>query len=98
MKHCNDTKAFIEYPKDIKNIYENIHKYTPNKKRNILIVFDNMIADMLNYRKLIPIVTQLFTRIIYFKHISCFYCTILFCCTQKYTKFYLLLYHENYKQ
>ena len=29
------------------NIYKNIEKYIPNKKRGILIVFDNMIADML---------------------------------------------------
>ena len=30
---------------DINKINE---KYNPNKKRKILIVFDNMIADMLN--------------------------------------------------
>ena len=52
----------IEYINDIGNIYKNIEKYNPNKKRKILIVFDDMIADMLNNKKLNPIVTELFIR------------------------------------
>ena len=44
------------------NIYKNIEKYNPNKKRKILIVFDDMIADMLNNKKLNPVVTELFIR------------------------------------
>ena len=47
-KHFNDFKAFIEYSKDMDDIYKNIEEYNPNKKRKILIVFDYMIADMLN--------------------------------------------------
>ena len=30
------------------DIYKNIEDYNPNKKRKILIVFDDMIPDMLN--------------------------------------------------
>ena len=44
------------------NIYKNIEEYNPNKKRKILIVFDDMIADMLNNKNLNPIVTELFIR------------------------------------
>ena len=33
------------------DIYENIEEYNPNKKRKILIVFDDMIADMLSNKK-----------------------------------------------
>ena len=44
------------------DIYKNIDKYNPNKKRKILIVFDDMIADMLCNKKLNPIVTELFNR------------------------------------
>ena len=44
------------------NIYKNIEKYNPNKKCKILIVFDDMIADMLSNKKLNSIVTELFTR------------------------------------
>ena len=39
-----------------------LKKHNPNKKRKILIVFDDMIADMLSNRKLNPIVTELFIR------------------------------------
>ena len=51
-KHFNDSKAFIEYSNGMDDIYKNIEKYNPNKKRKILIVFDNMIADMLSNKKL----------------------------------------------
>ena len=44
------------------DIYKNIEEHTPNKKRIILIVFDDMIADMLSNRKLNPILTELFIR------------------------------------
>ena len=44
------------------DIYKNIEEYNPNKKRKILIVFDDMIADMLSNKKLNPIVTELFIR------------------------------------
>ena len=44
------------------DIYKNIKKHNPNKKRKILIVFDGMIAGMLSNKKLNPIVTELFLR------------------------------------
>ena len=43
------------------DIYKNIEDYNPNKKRKILIVFHDMIADMLSNKKLNPVVTELFT-------------------------------------
>ena len=61
-KHLNDSKAVIEYSNNMANIYKNIDKYNPNKKRKILIVLDDMIADMLSNKKLTLIVTELFTR------------------------------------
>ena len=44
------------------DVYKNIEEYNPNKKRKILIVFDDMIADMVCNKKLNPIVTQLVIR------------------------------------
>ena len=41
---------------------ENTEEYNPNRKRKILIVFDDMIADMLSNEKFNPIVTELFIR------------------------------------
>ena len=62
LKHFNDSKAFIEYSNDMDNIYKNIKEYSPNKKRKILIVFDDMIVDMLSNKLLNLIVTELFIR------------------------------------
>ena len=46
----------------MQDVYKNIEDYNPIKKRKILIVFDDMIADMINNDKLNPIVTELFIR------------------------------------
>ena len=39
-----------------------IDDYNPRKKRKVLIVFDDMIADVINNNTLNPIVTELFIR------------------------------------
>ena len=62
LNYFNDSKAFIEYLNDMDDIYKNIEEYNPNKKQKILIVFDDMIADMLNNKNLNLIVTELFIR------------------------------------
>ena len=43
-------------------VYKNIENYNPGKNRKILIVFDDKIADMINNKKLNPVVTELFIR------------------------------------
>ena len=45
------------------DIYENIEYYNPNKKCKILIVFDDIIVDMHNKKRLSLIVTELFIRV-----------------------------------
>ena len=60
--HFKDPKAFIEYSNDMQDVYKNIEDYNPGKKRKLLIVFDDMIADMINNRKLNPVVTEFFIR------------------------------------
>ena len=62
LKHFNDPKAFIEYSNDMQDVYKNIDEYNTDKERKILIVFDDMIADMINNKKLNSIVTELFIR------------------------------------
>ena len=61
MKHFNDSKAFIEYSNDMHDVYKNTNHYNP-KENKILIVFDDMIADMINNKKLNSIVAELFIR------------------------------------
>ena len=61
-KREKDSKAFMEYSHDMQDVYKNIEDYNPIKKRNVLIIFDDMIAHMINNNKLNPIVTELFIR------------------------------------
>ena len=44
------------------NVYKNINHYNPDKENKILIVLDDMIADMIQNKKLNSIVTELFIR------------------------------------
>ena len=53
INHLNDSKAFIEYSNDMHDVYESIDNYNPNKE---------MIADMINNKKLNSVVTELFIR------------------------------------
>ena len=55
-------KSFIEYSNDMEGVYKNIEEYNLGKKRKVLIVVDNMIGDMIDNKKLNPIVTELFIR------------------------------------
>ena len=45
----------------MQDVYKNIEDYSPNKKRKVL-VFDDMISDMINIKRLNPVVTELFIR------------------------------------
>ena len=60
--HHNDPRAYIEYSNDMRDVYKNINYYNPDKDNKILIVFDGMIADMINNKKLNSVVTELFIR------------------------------------
>ena len=62
LKHFNDPKAFFEYSNDMHDVYGNINDYNPDKENKILTGFDDMIADVINNKKLNSIVTELFIR------------------------------------
>ena len=62
LKYFNDPKAFIEYSNDMQDVYKNIEEYNPEKKRKVLMVFDDMIADMINNKKLNSVVTEIYIR------------------------------------
>ena len=59
LKDLNDSKAFIDYLNDINDNYKTIEKYKPNKKRKLLILFDDMVIDTLGNEKLNSTVTEL---------------------------------------
>ena len=62
IKHLNDPNAFIECSNTMDDVYKNIHDYNPSRKRKILIVFDDMIADIRTNKKVQAIIKELFIR------------------------------------
>ena len=62
LKYLNDFKVFVENPNEMGDIYNYIQEHDPDKKRNILMKFDDTIAAMLSNKKANPIVTELFIR------------------------------------
>ena len=58
----NDPKAFIDYSNDMHDVSKNIDDYNPSKENKTLIVFDDMVDDMIHNKKLNSIVTELFVR------------------------------------
>ena len=62
INHFNDPKVFIEYSNDMRDVYKNVNYYNLDKENKILMVFDDMITDMINNKKLKSIVTELFIR------------------------------------
>ena len=69
LKHYNDSKAFIEYSNNMDGIYEDIEEYHLNKERKMLILFDDVIADItinLSRHEQICLIRLRFER--YFSH------------------------------
>ena len=62
IKHLNDPNAFIECPNTMDDIYKSIHDYNSSRKRKILIVFDDITADIMANKKFQAIVKELFIR------------------------------------
>ena len=55
-------KTFIHYSQTIANVYDNLEDYNPTKKKKVLIVFDDMVANIEANKKLSSIITELFLR------------------------------------
>ena len=60
--HFNDPNAFIECSKRMDDVYLNIHDNNPSRKRRNLIVFDDMIVDIMSNKKFQAIIKELFLR------------------------------------
>ena len=81
------------------DVYKNIKEYNPNKKRKLIIIFDDMIFDMPSNKKPNPIVTKLFVRNKKL-NISYVFITQSYPVVPKkyYTKLYTLFPYEYFKQ
>ena len=96
IKHLNGGNAFIEYSSTMDDVYKNIDDYNPNRKRKILIVFDDIIADIMTNKKFQSIIKELFIRCRKLNISTCIYHSVLFFCTKRCkTKFNTLFDHEN---
>ena len=62
IKNYNDPTAFIEYSNTIDEVSSNIDDYNPKRNRKILIVFDDMIGDIMTNKKFQVIIKELFIR------------------------------------
>ena len=62
IKHLNGSKTFIECSNTMNDVYENIDHYNPNRKRKVLIVFDDMIAYIMTNKKFPSIIKELSIR------------------------------------
>ena len=58
----NYLNAFIECSNTMDDVYENVNNYNPSRKRKVLIVFDDMIADIMSNKKFQAIIKELFIR------------------------------------
>ena len=62
IKHLNDSKSFIECSNTMNDVYGKMDNYNPNRKTRILIVFDNMIGDIMANKRFQSIIIELFIR------------------------------------
>ena len=62
IKHLNDPNAFIECSNTMDDVYENINDYNPIRKIKKIIVFDDMITDIMTFKKFQAIIKELFIR------------------------------------
>ena len=76
------------------DVYENSNDYNPIRKRKKLIVFDDMIADILTNKKFQALIKELFIRCIKLNYFTCFYRSILFFgskrCQIKYNRYFIM--------
>ena len=62
IKHLNDTQAFIEYSDDMNDVLDDINNYNKSRDKKVLIVFDDMIADIEYNKNFKRIIKELFYR------------------------------------
>ena len=80
IKNSNDPTTFIEYSNTMDDNYDNINDYNPKRKRKILVVFADMIPDIMTNKKFQSIIKELIIRCrklnIYLVFITQSYCSV----------------------
>ena len=95
MQEQNNLNAFVECSNTMDDVYENINDYNPSSKRKVLIVFDDMIADIMSNKKFKTIIKKLFIRFRKINISLVFITQSYFCSKRCQTKFNTLFSYEN---
>ena len=94
IKNLNHPHAFIEYSSDMNDVLDDIKNYNKNRDKKVLIIFDDMIADIMRSKNFKGIVKELFIRCRKL-NISIVFITQSFFRTPKDPKYYSLYTNEN---
>ena len=57
-----NAKAFIEHSNDMNDVFENINDYNKKRNKKVVLVFDDMIADIEHNKKFKKVIKELFYR------------------------------------
>ena len=63
IKNLDDSHAYIEYSDDMNDVYADINDYNRKRENRVLIVFDDMIADIKYNKKFKKMIKELFYRV-----------------------------------
>ena len=92
IEFANNSNAFIQCSNTMDDVYENIDDYNSRKRKKILIIFDDMIADIMTHKKFQAIIKELFIKCRKLNSSLVFYHTVLFFCSKRFKiKFNTLL-------
>ena len=91
IKNLNDPGAFIEYSNPMNDVYNNIDDCNAKRKRKVLMVCDDMIADIMTNKRFQAIIKELLIRCNKIKYKS----SAFFCLKENQIKFNTLLNNEN---
>ena len=80
LKNLSDPFAFIQASDTMDDIYENIEDYNKERKRKVLIVFDDMISHVMSDKKAQQVLKELFIRCRKVNISLCFFDSVLFYC------------------
>ena len=98
IKHANNPNAFIECSNTMDAVYENIDDYNLSRKRTKLIVFDDMISDIMTNRGFQAIINEWFIRWRKLNISLVFITQSYFCSKRSQTKFNTLFDYEDHQQ
>ena len=95
IKNMNNSNAFIMFSNMMDDVYENINDYNQKEIKKVLIVFDDMIADIVTNNKFQAIIKEMFIRC---RKLNIYYSALFLCYKRCQIKFNTLFHYENKQQ